>query len=249
MEYSDLTWLAPGDPFPSVARTGGAHSIAPGLLAAGGLLDMPTLKSAYSRGIFPWFSEGQPVLWWSPDPRMVLKVDDFRIHRSLRKTLQRFQASTGCEIRFDTDFATVIRNCAQAPRVKQKGTWILPSMVAAYIDMHEAGLAHSVETWVDGSLVAGLYCVAIGQAVFGESMFTTVPDGSKIALAALVAFCKFHGIAQFDCQQATPHLARMGATPIARMDFLVAMEAAQLKPPPIWRFDPLYWNALLAPAP
>ena len=176
MEYSDLTWLAPGDPFPSVARTGGAHSIAPGLLAAGGLLDMPTLKSAYSRGIFPWFSEGQPVLWWSPDPRMVLKVDDFRIHRSLRKTLQRFQASTGCEIRFDTDFATVIRNCAQAPRVKQKGTWILPSMVAAYIDMHEAGLAHSVETWVDGSLVAGLYCVAIGQAVFGESMFTTVPE-------------------------------------------------------------------------
>ena len=249
MEYSDLTWLAPGDQFPSVARTGGAHSIAPGLLAAGGLLDMPTLKSAYSRGIFPWFSEGQPVLWWSPDPRMVLKVDDFRIHRSLRKTLQRFQASTGCEIRFDTDFATVIRNCAQAPRVKQKGTWILPSMVAAYIDMHEAGLAHSVETWVDGSLVAGLYCVAIGQAVFGESMFTTVPDGSKIALAALVAFCKFHGIAQFDCQQATPHLARMGAAPIARIEFLRAMEVALSKSPPVWTFEPLYWNTLLALAP
>jgi len=222
--------------------------MAPGLLAAGGPLDVLTLKSAYSRGIFPWFSEGQPVLWWSPDPRTVLKVDDFQIHRSFKKTLQRFQKSPQCEIRFDTAFGTVIHNCAQAPRVKQKGTWILPSMVAAYIDMYEAGLAHSVETWVDGRLVAGLYCVTIGHAVFGESMFTKVPDGSKLALAALVAFCKIHGVTQIDCQQATPHLARMGAAPVTRIEFLADLEVAQLKPSPIWKFEPHCWNTLITSA-
>ncbi|MEI7516297.1 MAG: leucyl/phenylalanyl-tRNA--protein transferase [Betaproteobacteria bacterium] len=243
---TSLLWLDADDAFPPVDRAWGEASDAPGLLAAGGGLDMARLRSAYTQGIFPWYSQGQPVLWWSPNPRMVLKVADFRLHRSLKKTLRRFNQTPGCEIRFDTVFGTVIRKCAQAPREGQNGTWILGAIVDAYCTLHAQGLAHSVETWVDGELVAGLYCVAIGQAVFGESMFSERTDGSKIALSALVAFCLQHGVAQIDCQQNTRHLASLGASPVARADFVASLSQATQAPALDWQFSPAHWEPLLS---
>jgi leucyl/phenylalanyl-tRNA--protein transferase len=239
-----LPWLEPGDDFPAVTQAWGLDSDAPGLLAAGGQLDVSTLSQAYAEGIFPWFSAGQPILWWSPDPRMVLQVPDFRLHRSLRKTLQKFRATPGCEVRIDTAFDQVIQACASSPREGQSGTWIVPAMVQAYRALHRAGFAHSVETWVDDQLVGGLYCVALGRAVFGESMFARATDASKIALAALVCFCRAHGIPQIDCQQNTRHLASLGAREMPRAVFLAAVRQARAEPAPAWRFEPLYWQHL-----
>ncbi len=239
-----LTLLRPGDAFPPLTAAWPPHSPAPGLVAAGGALDVPTLLAAYRRGIFPWFSEDEPLLWWSPDPRMVLQTDRFRVHRSLRKTLARFQASDDCEIRVDTCFADVMRACAAARRNGQWGTWIGPDMLNAYNALHAAGHAHSVETWVQGKLVAGLYGVCIGRAVFGESMFTDITDGSKIALAALVGFCRAHGIAFIDCQQHTRHLASLGAAPIPRDQFVQALSVLCDEPAPKWHFDPVYWTSV-----
>jgi leucyl/phenylalanyl-tRNA---protein transferase len=246
---SRLTWLAPGESFPSLVQAWGPADPAPGLLAAGGALDVDTLRSAYAQAIFPWFSEGQPILWWSPDPRMVLQADAFRLHRSLRKTITHLRESERCEIRIDTAFAEVIRACAASPREGQNGTWIVPEMVQAYVALHRAGYAHSVETWIDGQLAGGLYCVAVGKAVFGESMFTRVTDGSKMALAALVAFCRRHGIEAIDCQQNTPHLASLGAREMARADFAAQVARRQLQPSPPWRFEPVYWNEVLTTRP
>jgi len=240
-----LPWLNPGDPFPDTSRAWDQKQPAPGLLAAGGSLDVETLQRAYGSGIFPWFSEGQPILWWSTDPRMVLFTEEFRLHRSLRKTLQKFAADPRCEVRFDSDFGAVIRACAGSPRPGQSGTWIVPAMVAAYEAFHQAGFAHSVETWIDGELAGGLYCVGVGRAVFGESMFTRVPDASKIALAALVAWCRSAGIAMIDCQQNTRHLASLGAREIARREFVQQVGRQAQLPPPRWQFEPVYWNALL----
>lgn len=242
-----LIWLAPREPFPPINQAWNAGSPAPGLLAGGGSLDVPTLLKAYVQGIFPWFSAGQPILWWSPDPRMVLDVGRFRLHRSLRKTLEHFRADPRCEIRFDTAFGEVIRACSASPRLGQSGTWILPEMIRAYEDLHAAGFAHSVETWVDGQLVAGLYGVAIGRAVFGESMFTRVNDGSKLALAALVAFCRHHGLRRIDCQQNTRHLASLGAAEMARAEFVAHVAQQSRQAGPAWRFDPVYWSELLPP--
>ncbi len=240
----ELCWLQPGDAFPDVECAWPQGSEAAGLLAAGGNLEVPTLVSAYSRGIFPWYSQGQPILWWSTDPRMVLEVDHFRLHRSLRKTLKSFQSAPGHEIRIDSDFAQVIRHCSGIERTGQGGTWILPEMVEAYGALHRAGFAHSVETWIDGRLVGGLYCVAIGRAVFGESMFALQTDASKIALAALVAFCRQHGIAMIDCQQNTRHLASLGAREIPRQRFVQHVQGAIQQAAPDWYFDPLYWEKL-----
>ena len=206
---------------------------------------MDTLRAAYRHGVFPWFSDGQPILWWSPDPRMVLQVDRFRLHASMRKTLRRFLRAPGSEIRFDHDFARVIAHCASQPRNGGAGTWIVQDMQLAYRQFHRAGYAHSVETWIDGELVGGLYCVAIGQAVFGESMFSLMPDASKIALAALVVFCSVHGMRAIDCQQNTRHLASLGATEMPRADFLQHCETAADRPAPDWVFEPLYWQQLL----
>src|SRR3569832_2621543 len=185
----NLPWLDPGDPFPDPARAWDARQPAPGLLAAGGALDIDSLHRAYSSGIFPWFSEGQPILWWSTDPRMVLFPPEFRLHRSLRKTVARFADDPAAEVRFDSAFEDVIRACATSDRPGQSGTWIVPRMVRAYCAFHRAGFAHSVETWIDGRLAGGLYCVNIGGEVFGESMFPRVPEASKVALVAFVAFC------------------------------------------------------------
>ena len=239
-----LPWLDPGEEFPDVGLALDHRHSAPGLLAAGGALDVETLQKAYARGIFPWFSEGQPILWWSPNPRMVLRPQAFKLHRSLLKTIARFRTNSACEIRVDHSFGQVISNCAASPREGQSGTWIVPSMVSAYEALHEAGVAHSVETWIDGQLVGGLYCVALGRAVFGESMFTRVPNASKIALAALVALCKAQGVPMIDCQQNTAHLARLGASEIARSEFVTQVALAVRLAPLSWQFAPLYWDKL-----
>jgi leucyl/phenylalanyl-tRNA--protein transferase len=184
---------------------------------------------------------------------MVLDVSALRLHRSLRKTLTRFvapeSAGPACEIRIDSAYERVMAQCAAAARPGQSGTWIVPTMRHAYAALHRAGHAHSVETWVDGQLVAGLYCVAIGHAVFGESMFTTVTDGSKIALCALVAFCRAQDIPLIDCQQNTRHLAFMGARERPRAWFAAQVERLVTQPAPVWQFDPIYWNLVLGTEP
>ena len=242
---SILPWLAPGAPFPRPEQAWDESDPAPGLLAEGGALDVDSLVRAYSQGTFPWFSQDQPILWWSPDPRMVLPVDEFKLHRSLRKTLHRFQLDPRCEIRIDCAFPEVIRACSTSSRPSQSGTWIVPDMVQAYESLHSAGFAHSVETWVDGQLMGGLYCVAIGKAVFGESMFTRAPDASKIALAALVCFCRHSGIGLIDCQQNTGHLASLGAQEITRASFVDQVAQNSGLPAPCWHFEHVYWRELL----
>ncbi|MDA7415830.1 leucyl/phenylalanyl-tRNA--protein transferase [Xenophilus arseniciresistens] len=246
---ASLPWLLPGDDFPPLESAWGAHDPAPGLLAGGGALDVATLVKAYSQGVFPWYSGNQPILWWSPDPRMVLPTAEFRLHRSLKKTLRSFQRQQGCELRVDHNFEHVLRACAAAPREGQDGTWIGPDMIEAYLALHAAGHAHSFETWIDGQCVGGLYVVSVGRALFGESMFARRTDASKIALAALVAFCRRHGIGLVDCQQNTAHLASLGARewPRARFARHVAAERTQAAPE-AWRFDPADWELLLAPA-
>jgi leucyl/phenylalanyl-tRNA---protein transferase len=227
------------------------------------------LVQAYSHGIFPWFSDGQPILWWSTDPRMALDVTRFKLHRSLKQVLQRFQRDADCEIRIDSAFEQVINACAQTDRSgpvakpaekspaaapgespegaqgTTSGTWIVPDMVNAYLALHRAGHAHSVEVWVKGELVGGLYCVALGKAVFGESMFSWQSDASKIALAALVSFCRFHQIRMIDCQQNTRHLASLGAAEMPRSAFVSHVAASALLQGPQWQFLPLYWNEIL----
>lgn len=240
-----LPWLAEGQAFPPLEAAWGRADPAPGLLAMGETLDVATLLRAYTQGIFPWFSPGQPVLWWSPDPRMVLQTHHFKLHRSLRKRLLHFRSDPQCEIRFDSAFESVIRACAGKPRVGQDGTWIVPGMVQAYGELHRAGHAHSVETWIDGELAGGLYCVNLGSMVFGESMFAHQTDASKIALAALVAFCRVCGISMIDCQQNTGHLASLGAAEISRAEFALHLGQSVKETAPVWQFEPLYWNRLL----
>lgn len=244
-----LPWLQPGDEFPSLERAWGAEDPAPGLLAGGGALDVDTLRKAYARGIFPWYSGEQPILWWSPDPRMVLPAAEFRLHRSMRKTLQAFRQAEGAEIRIDHGFEAVLTACAQTPRAGQAGTWIGHDMIEAYVQLHAAGHAHSVETWIDGSCVGGLYVVCVGRMLFGESMFAHRTDASKIALAALVCFCRRHDIEVIDCQQNTAHLASLGAREWPRTRFSAHVaRAGLLAPPAHWRFEAEDWCQLLPPA-
>lgn len=209
------------------------------------MLDVEHLHNAYSQGIFPWFSDGQPVLWWTPDPRMVLPLAEFKLHRSLRRVLQKFRQNARCEIRVDHAFSEVIKACAQTSRNGQDGTWIVSDMVVAYTQFHAAGHAHSIETWVDGQLVGGLYCVGLGKAVFGESMFAARTDASKIALAALVCLCRRQGVQLIDCQQNTGHLASLGAREIPRAKFLAHVQEAQKHAPVQWNFESLYWDEIL----
>jgi leucyl/phenylalanyl-tRNA---protein transferase len=220
MLHPPIVWLERDDqPLPPTSLAQPEGSDAPGLLAVGGRLSLARLTEAYSRGAFPWYSDGQPVLWWTPEPRMVLRVDEFKLHRSLRKTLHKFIRTPGCDIRIDCAFDEVISACAGLPREGQDGTWIVPEMIDAYRRWHRAGGVHSVETWIDGELAGGLYGVSLGRMFFGESMFTRRTDASKIALAALVAFCRVHDVALIDCQQNTRHLASLGAREVSRADF------------------------------
>lgn len=237
-----LPWIQDQDPLPSVDSAWGAETDAPGLLAAGSDLGVERLLEAYQQGIFPWFNTDQPVLWWSPDPRMVLKIKDFKLHRSLRKTLARYAAHPGFELCFDRSFNHVIEACAQSPREGQNGTWIVPAMVDAYKALHLAGYAHSAETWLDGKLVAGLYFVCIGKAVFGESMFSTISDGSKMALAALVQACHRHQVVAIDCQQKTSHLASMGANEMPRSEFLTLVNLSKQAISPDWKNVAIDWD-------
>jgi len=240
-----LTWIDDDSPLPSTRRALGPGSDAPGLVAAGGRVTPARLDEAYRHGIFPWFGPGQPVLWWSPDPRMVLPAAEFSVSHSLKKTLRRFIRAPGCEVRIDHAFSEVIEACAKTPRDGQDGTWIVPAVLEAYVAWHRHGRVHSFETWIDGQLVGGLYGVSIGRMFFGESMFSHRSDASKIALAALVAFARANGVPLIDCQQNTGHLASLGAREISREAFerhLLLMSAA----PDIadWTYDPSLWGQL-----
>ncbi|WP_313625432.1 leucyl/phenylalanyl-tRNA--protein transferase [Achromobacter sp.] len=216
-----LPWLAADTPFPPAEF---ALTDPDGLLAAGADLSPTRLIQAYSNGIFPWYSEGEPVLWWSPDPRMVLAIKDFAPSHSLRKQLRQIASQENdppprVQVRVDTSFTQVMAACA-APRDGQPGTWITAAMQEAYRSWHEAGYVHSIETWIDGELAGGLYGINLGRMFFGESMFTRVPNASKIALAYLVRFLAAQGVEWIDCQQQTRHLASMGARPVPRSRFL-----------------------------
>jgi leucyl/phenylalanyl-tRNA--protein transferase len=227
-----VPWLGSRDPFPPLET---ALREPNGLLAVGGSLAPSTLLDAYSRGIFPWFSEDEPVMWWSPDPRMVLRPAELHVSRSLTKRLRRHDYA----VRADTAFAAVVRACAQ-PRPGQSGTWITRRMIDAYSRLHEIGHAHSIETWIDGTLVGGLYGVAIGRAFFGESMFTRVTDASKIAFVHLVRQLDAWGVGLIDCQMRTPHLASLGAYEISRAEFARELERLVRADggPPVGRWPP-----------
>jgi len=205
-----------------------------GLLAVGGDLSPERILLAYRHGIFPWFNEDDPILWWSPDPRMVLVPSEFIVSHSLKKLLRSGQF----EVRFDSAFTEVMQACA-APRNAQAGTWIHPEMIAAYSELHRLGYAHSVETWCDGELVGGLYGMSIGKLFFGESMFSRRSNASKIALARLCQQLDLWGVGLIDCQMHTPHLASLGARVIPRVEFQqVLIELVNCAPVALpWKFD------------
>lgn len=226
-----IRWLADAPDFPPVEQ---ALREPNGLLAAGGSLTPDWLITAYRRGIFPWYCAGEPILWWSPDPRLVLAPSQIRISRSLRRTLVRHRF----EVRFDTAFAQVVAACA-APRGTSAGTWITAEMQAAYLRMHELGHAHSVEAWSDGELVGGLYGIALGRAFFGESMFSRQSDASKVALVHLARYLESADFGVIDCQMTTPHLLSLGATEVPRAAFCrqLTLLTADVPTPGRWPHD------------
>jgi len=207
-----LKLLERDDPFPSPDT---AFKNPNGLLCAGADLSPERLLDAYRHGIFPWYSGGEPILWWSPDPRMVLFCDEFKVSRSLAKNIR----NKGFEVRADTCFEKVLSNCSKT-RKDGAGTWLGPAMRKAYLALHRAGHARSFETWQDGRLVGGLYGVAIGRMFYGESMFSTETDASKVALAGLVEELRRRDMPLIDCQQRTPLLASLGGREIPRREFL-----------------------------
>ncbi|MFH0729219.1 MAG: leucyl/phenylalanyl-tRNA--protein transferase [Pseudomonadota bacterium] len=197
-----------------------------GLLAVGGDLSRDRLLAAYKNGIFPWYSDDEPILWWSPDPRLVLYPHELKVHRRLTRTMK-----TGdFIITFDTAFHEVMLGCAAPRRSKKAGTWIVPAMIGAYEHLHEAGYAHSVEAWREGELVGGLYGVSLGGCFFGESMFTRVRDASKVAFVTLVQYLSAHHFEMIDCQVITSHLVSFGAREISRRQFLKQLQAALKRP-------------------
>jgi leucyl/phenylalanyl-tRNA---protein transferase len=239
-----IPWLSTGQPFPGVDTALRAPN---GLLAASSELTVEQLIAAYRQGIFPWYAEGEPVLWWSPDPRMVLYCDEFRLSRSLSKSLLRTATDAAMEVTIDRDFEGVMQACAE-PRSAEVGTWITQQVRDTYGALHLRGLAHSVETWVDGRLVGGLYGVSIGRMFFGESMFTRATDASKIALAALVRILQAEAVPVIDCQQNTRHLASLGGREIARDMFCAHVASAVTLAPIAWaKYRHARLNALLAP--
>lgn len=228
-----ITWLNPHDPpdaFPPVAR---AIREPDGLLAAGGDLSPARLQAAYRRGIFPWFSRGQPILWWSPDPRTILIPKKMKVSRSLGKSIR----NSGFEIKLDTAFEAVMRACGDK-ELRSEGTWIGHDMCIAYGKLHQLGLAHSVEVWRGNELVGGLYGVALGHIFYGESMFSRARDASKVALKALCDELIHRNFELVDCQMATPHLMSLGAQLMPRREFTAILDA-HAQPPDsagIWQF-------------
>jgi leucyl/phenylalanyl-tRNA---protein transferase len=213
-----IVWLSERDSPDSFPPVDQALREPDGLLAAGGDLSPQRLLSAYRRGIFPWYSSGQPILWWSPDPRAILVPAELKVSRSLAKSIR----NRGYETRIDTAFRQLIRSCGSRD-IRPEGTWLSPEMCAAYADLHALGYAHSFETWHEGKLVGGLYGVAVGRAFFGESMFSTATDASKVALARLCDELRQRSFAIVDCQMNTPHLASLGARLTPRVEFLHAV--------------------------
>jgi len=214
-----LRWLSRHDAADRFPPPSEALTEPNGLLAAGGDLKPQRLLAAYRRGIFPWYEDGQPILWWSPDPRSVLRPDGVRVSRSLRRSL----IKGGFELRIDTAFADVVAGCA-APRRYGGSTWITTEMASAYTLLHRMGWAHSFETWRDGRLVGGLYGVAIGRVFFGESMFTRATDASKVALVNLASHLRARNFELIDCQVASAHVASLGASTIPRAEFLARLD-------------------------
>lgn len=214
MTAPQITWISRDDPPDAFPDIGAALAVPNGLLAAGGDLSTGRLLYAYEQGIFPWFDHGQPILWWSPDPRCVLAPRSFHVARRLRRTLR----SGSFEITWNRSFARVIAACGE-PRRRQSGTWITPDMREAFCALHRDGWAHSVETWLDRRLVGGIYGLAIGDAFFGESMFSRAPDASKTAMLALCRQLARHGFDILDCQLVSPHLLSLGAAPMPRREF------------------------------
>lgn len=242
-----IPWLEPDDPFPDPSHALTDSDGAPGLLAAGADLSPQRLLMAYRQGIFPWFSEHQPILWWSTDPRMVLMTASFHVSHSLKKRLKQVERSMasggGWQVRFNSAFRQVIEACADW-RPGSGGTWISPQIMDGYCALHAMGHAHSTELWLDGELVGGAYGIGIGRMFFGESMFARRPDASKVALAYLVHFLRSHGVRMIDCQQQTSHLASLGALPMSRARFLDLMKPALAQPPIVeWAPIPLYGAA------
>ena len=227
-----IPWLDDRDPFPPAAK---ALRDPNGLLAAGGGLSTERLLDAYARGIFPWFGEDDPVLWWSPDPRMVLWFRDLHVSRSLRRSIRSHRYA----VTLDTAFPQVMAACAE-PRATEDGTWITAGMMDAYSRLVELGYAHSVEVWSEGALAGGLYGVAMGRMFFGESMFSRRTDASKVALVYLVRQLEAWGFELVDCQMPTAHLASLGAREIRRADFLEQVRRLVRRPPvpQPWTFDP-----------
>ncbi len=226
-----IEWRESGAPFPPVES---ALAQPNGLLAASENLTAQDLRIAYPLGIFPWYGDGDPVLWWCPDPRMILEMRAFHVSRSLRRKLRAVAADPRCEIRVDSAFEAVMRHCA-APREGQSGTWITEQIVSSYGTLAEEGLAHSVEFWQDERLAGGIYGVCLGRMFFGESMFSLMRDGSKISLCALVAILSREGVPVIDCQQRTPHLASLGAREIPRGDFCALVDQLVRAQPVPWQ--------------
>ena len=241
-----LTWLGPDSPLPDPET-----ALPEGLLAAGADLSVARLVEAYSKGVFPWFNPGDPVLWWSPDPRMVLTCRNFKVSRSLAKRLRQIarqerRPEPDVLITTDVAFESVMRACA-APRINQKGTWISERMIRSYCQWHAKGQAHSIEIWIEGRLTGGLYGVCLGGFFFGESMFTRSPDCSKIALAYLVRYLENHGVTHIDCQQDTPHMRSLGATTMPRKEFMALLGQALERPSPPWQAGQLLYDGTLLP--
>jgi leucyl/phenylalanyl-tRNA---protein transferase len=236
---SQIAWLGPDDAFPDPAVSPDPDPEVLGLFAVSERIYAGQLESAYRLGLFPWYSDHQPVLWWSPDPRMVLEPRNFKVSPSLQKTMRHFYHDSECQFAVDGDFGAIMRACALTPRKDQEGTWITHEIVDAYSQLHERGLAHSIAVMQGTHLLGGLYCVAIGGMVFGESMFSRQKDGSKLALAALCAWCYDHEVPMIDCQQETAHLRSLGASAIPRAQFLTtarrALYGKQL--PRAWHID------------
>ena len=237
---AELRWLGPDDPPDLFPHPESALRDPDGLLAVGGDLSPERLVAAYERGIFPWFNEGQPILWWSPDPRAVLVPDELHISRSLRRTLKRDQFS----ITIDRAFDAVIAGCSESRA--DTGTWITPEMRQAYQSLHELGSAHSIEIWQGESLAGGLYGVGVGRMFAGESMFSAVTDASKVAMVALTWRCRDIGVELIDCQLPTPHLERLGIKCIPRAEYLQRIGDLHQQPPvDSWNAGPVPCSALL----
>lgn len=221
MSPNRIAWLSPADPVDAFPDVADALAEPDGLLAAGGDLSPERLLAAYRRGIFPWYDHGQPILWWSPDPRCVLQPADLHVSRRLRQQIR----SSTAQLRFNHAFSDVIRACAQ-DRESQQGTWITDDMLAAYEQLHLAGWAHSIEVWQDDELAGGLYGLCIGSVFFGESMFSARPNTSKMAMLGLVNHMRIWDLELIDCQVVSPHLVAMGAHEMPRSEFTQLLDKA-----------------------